>query len=280
MNAIPGMSCVAPRSAFYAMPKVALPPGKTDVDYVLGLLQIEGGAVRIRLGLRHRTRGRLLPHRVSRIAERARCDLRRCRRLHQQSSDPRSLIRYAVLCFAIALIVLLWTLYLVRGPLLLIYVSALFATGLAPLVRWIERRGWSPSSRRRVPRAVAILVDLRDRARHHRRHCRRRDSADGPAVAAVLEGAAGVNRSGAADAGLVGLDLCRTRPSRICCSSRRSAAAMRSRAADHRCVDSSAGCSGSSDPAADLLSAGGLAGHLPFLRPPVPARAPAQGRVE
>ena len=42
MNAIPGMSCVAPRSAFYAMPKVALPPGKTDVDYVLGLLKAKG----------------------------------------------------------------------------------------------------------------------------------------------------------------------------------------------------------------------------------------------
>lgn len=42
MNAIPGISCVAPRSAFYAMPKVELPPGKTDVDYVLGLLRATG----------------------------------------------------------------------------------------------------------------------------------------------------------------------------------------------------------------------------------------------
>src|SRR5688572_8645291 len=42
MNAIPGLSCVAPRSAFYAMPKVELPPGKTDVDYVLGLLRSKG----------------------------------------------------------------------------------------------------------------------------------------------------------------------------------------------------------------------------------------------
>lgn len=42
MNAIPGISCVAPRSAFYAMPKVELPPGKTDVDYVLGLLRTKG----------------------------------------------------------------------------------------------------------------------------------------------------------------------------------------------------------------------------------------------
>ena len=42
MNAIRGVSCVAPRSAFYAMPKVELPPGKTDVDYVLGLLRTQG----------------------------------------------------------------------------------------------------------------------------------------------------------------------------------------------------------------------------------------------
>jgi alanine-synthesizing transaminase len=42
MNAIPGVSCVAPRSAFYAMPKVELPPGKTDIDYVLGLLRTTG----------------------------------------------------------------------------------------------------------------------------------------------------------------------------------------------------------------------------------------------
>ena len=42
LNAIPGMSCVAPRGAFYAMPKVELPKGKTDVDYVLGLLRATG----------------------------------------------------------------------------------------------------------------------------------------------------------------------------------------------------------------------------------------------
>ena len=75
----------------------------------------------------------------------------------QQNSDPRSLIRYAVMCAAI-LVVLLWTLYLVRGPLLLIYVSALFATGLAPLVRIIERQRLVAVSRRRVPRGAAILV--------------------------------------------------------------------------------------------------------------------------
>jgi aspartate/methionine/tyrosine aminotransferase len=42
MNAIDGISCVAPRSAFYAMPKVELPRGKTDTDFVLGLLRTKG----------------------------------------------------------------------------------------------------------------------------------------------------------------------------------------------------------------------------------------------
>jgi alanine-synthesizing transaminase len=42
LNRIPGMSCVAPKGAFYAMPKVTLPPGKTDRDYVLGLLRDTG----------------------------------------------------------------------------------------------------------------------------------------------------------------------------------------------------------------------------------------------
>lgn len=42
LNAIPGMSCVPPVAAFYAMPKVELPPGRTDEDYVLGLLRATG----------------------------------------------------------------------------------------------------------------------------------------------------------------------------------------------------------------------------------------------
>ncbi len=42
LNAIPGMSCVAPAGAFYAMPKVELPAGRTDEDYVLGLLRATG----------------------------------------------------------------------------------------------------------------------------------------------------------------------------------------------------------------------------------------------
>jgi alanine-synthesizing transaminase len=42
LNAIPGMRCVAPRGAFYAMPQVTLPPGRTDEDYVLSLLRETG----------------------------------------------------------------------------------------------------------------------------------------------------------------------------------------------------------------------------------------------
>ncbi|MCC7124610.1 MAG: aminotransferase class I/II-fold pyridoxal phosphate-dependent enzyme [Acidobacteria bacterium] len=42
LNQIPGMSCVMPKGAFYAMPKMTLPPGRTDKDYVLGLLRATG----------------------------------------------------------------------------------------------------------------------------------------------------------------------------------------------------------------------------------------------
>jgi predicted PurR-regulated permease PerM len=55
-------------------------------------------------------------------------------------------------------ITLMWALYLVRAPLLLIYVSALFATGLAPLVSFIERQRIMTLSKRRLPRPVAILL--------------------------------------------------------------------------------------------------------------------------
>jgi alanine-synthesizing transaminase len=42
LNAIDGITVVRPTAAFYAMPKVALPPGVTDEDYVLGLLRATG----------------------------------------------------------------------------------------------------------------------------------------------------------------------------------------------------------------------------------------------
>jgi len=42
LNAIEGITCVPPTAAFYAMPQVALPPGRTDEDYVLALLRATG----------------------------------------------------------------------------------------------------------------------------------------------------------------------------------------------------------------------------------------------
>jgi alanine-synthesizing transaminase len=42
LNAIDGIHTVAPAAAFYAMPRVSLPPGVTDEDYVLSLLRETG----------------------------------------------------------------------------------------------------------------------------------------------------------------------------------------------------------------------------------------------
>ena len=42
LNSIVGISCVSPAAAFYALPKVDLPPGRTDEEFVLGLLQETG----------------------------------------------------------------------------------------------------------------------------------------------------------------------------------------------------------------------------------------------
>ena len=73
------------------------------------------------------------------------------------SNDPRAIVRYALVSTALA-IVLMWALYEIRSQLLVLYVSALFATGLAPLVRMIERRRLTPIGRRRLPRSAAILL--------------------------------------------------------------------------------------------------------------------------
>jgi alanine-synthesizing transaminase len=42
LNAVPGITSVEPTAAFYAMPKVDLPPGVTDEQYVLALLRATG----------------------------------------------------------------------------------------------------------------------------------------------------------------------------------------------------------------------------------------------
>lgn len=42
LRAMPGVSCMTPAAGFYAMPRIPLPPGKTDQDYVLALLRATG----------------------------------------------------------------------------------------------------------------------------------------------------------------------------------------------------------------------------------------------
>jgi alanine-synthesizing transaminase len=42
LRAMPGVTCVEPTAAFYAMPKIALPPGRTDEHYVKALLHATG----------------------------------------------------------------------------------------------------------------------------------------------------------------------------------------------------------------------------------------------
>jgi alanine-synthesizing transaminase len=42
LRAIPGVTCMTPTAGFYAMPRIPLPPGRTDEEYVLGLLRATG----------------------------------------------------------------------------------------------------------------------------------------------------------------------------------------------------------------------------------------------
>ena len=70
------------------------------------------------------------------------------------SEDARRLVLWVVAA-VVGAIALLWLVYLARQALLLIYVSALLAMGIAPLVRWIERRVRLRS--RPIPRWAAVL---------------------------------------------------------------------------------------------------------------------------
>jgi predicted PurR-regulated permease PerM len=70
-------------------------------------------------------------------------------------SDQRALIRYALAGLAVT-VAIMWGLYLVRGALLLIYMSVLVAVGLSPLAGAIE--GYRLPGSRRVPRWAAILI--------------------------------------------------------------------------------------------------------------------------
>ena len=74
-----------------------------------------------------------------------------------QPSDVKSLILWTIMMTALAVIIL-WAAYLVRGVLLLLYVSGLLAVGFSPIVRLIERQKVLPIGARRFPRWLAILV--------------------------------------------------------------------------------------------------------------------------
>ena len=68
---------------------------------------------------------------------------------------PRALIRYALVGLALT-VAIAWTIFLVRDALLLIYMSALVAIGLAPLVSAMERSRLPGSTR--LPRWAAVLI--------------------------------------------------------------------------------------------------------------------------
>src|SRR5688500_7517004 len=55
-------------------------------------------------------------------------------------------------------VMVLWAAYLVRGVLLLLYISGPLAIGFSPIVRIIERQKLLPIGTRRFPRWLAILI--------------------------------------------------------------------------------------------------------------------------
>jgi predicted PurR-regulated permease PerM len=74
----------------------------------------------------------------------------------REPNDPRRLIVFGILVSA-AVVLALVLAYTVRSVLLMVYVSALFAMGISPLVQMIERRRLLPVGPR-FPRWLAILL--------------------------------------------------------------------------------------------------------------------------
>jgi Predicted permease len=73
------------------------------------------------------------------------------------SSTQKAIILWTISMVALAVVVL-WSAFLVRDVLLLIYVSGLLAIGFSPIVRIIERQKVLPIGTRRFPRWLAILI--------------------------------------------------------------------------------------------------------------------------
>jgi predicted PurR-regulated permease PerM len=70
--------------------------------------------------------------------------------------DPRALIRYGLVGAALTFFIS-WGVYLVRDALLLLYIAALIAIGLSPIVTAIQRRR-DRRATQRLPRWAAILI--------------------------------------------------------------------------------------------------------------------------
>lgn len=77
--------------------------------------------------------------------------------MRAEAPDSKSLILYTIWMTVLA-IVLVWCAYLVRGQLLLVYISGLLAIGFSPTVRLIERQKILPIGTKRFPRWMAILI--------------------------------------------------------------------------------------------------------------------------
>ena len=159
------MRC-APRRLLRDAVRVAA-AGRTDEDYVLGLLRATGilcvygsgfgmppeqGTFRIVYLATRRSSRRSTPTSapLRGTTSNAPADA-----VPDHSDSPRALIRYMLVGLALT-VALAWTLYLVRGALLLVYMSVLVAVGLAPLAGAIER-----SPVRRLTAAAAMGGDPR-----------------------------------------------------------------------------------------------------------------------
>ena len=144
---MPGVTCVAPTAAFYAMPKVALPPGRTDEDYVMALLHATGvlcvygsgfglpadeGFLRI-VFLAPLDELREIYDLMA--AVHARVPATAC--MIDDRDFTRRMLQTVFTVAAVAILVArLWA---AREALMLIYVSALIAMGFSPLVELLER---------------------------------------------------------------------------------------------------------------------------------------------
>ena len=168
LNGIPGIQCNALTGAMYAFPRITLPPGTTDAQYCLALLEETGICVVPGVGLRPAARDLALPHHhpAARGRDRDRgAEARRVpRRVHEGAgrlTPPVSARRCAR-----------------AGPV----VPAAFATGLgverpghveddAGLAAHGRRRrgraGWSPSHPGRSPASCAVVHDDAQPTREH-----------------------------------------------------------------------------------------------------------------